>query len=149
MDHEILLKKLQNLGIKGNALAWIKSFLTGRTQKVAVDGHHSDPAPVLSGVPQGTVLGPVLFIVYINDMKDCILHAPLRSFADDTRLLQAIETIEDVKKLQKDLQNVIQWSIENNMQLHEDKFEFMQHVLSKDALLLKELPFVVYEQLYT
>ena len=149
VDHEILLKKVHNLGIRVKLYDWIKEFLSERVQKVSVDGIHSEPRNVLSGVPQGTVLGPILFLIYMNDIDKILMYASLRSFADDTRIVKKIETLDDVQLLQTDLENVIKWSSENNMQLHEDKFEFIQHnITTNDKELLNQLPFVQYKQCY-
>ena len=150
VDNGILLRKIHNSGIRGKLFSWIKEFLHERSQKVCVKGYHSFIELVISGVPQGTVLGPILFIIYINDMKSCSVHSSLRSFADDTRLVQKIESLSDVSLLQSDLDRVVEWSVSNNMQLNQDKFELMQHnVPNYNKKLLLELPFVLYEQCYT
>ena len=84
VPHQRLLNKLSYYGISGKTHQWIKNFLIGRTQNVLVDGHLSDPADVGSGVPQGTVLGPLLFLLYINDLP--LILSPgtrIRLFADD------------------------------------------------------------------
>ena len=140
MDHEILLAKLHAYGIRGNLLAWIKSYLSNRVQTVVINGTHSYPAKVKSGVPQGTVLGPILFLVYINDLHQCINHSLISHFADDTRILKAIGLATDVSQLQEDLQQTIMWSEKNKMVLHEDKFELLCHSTSK-LNPLQQLPF--------
>ena len=108
---------------------------------VAVSGQVSYAAKVTSGVPQGTVLGPLLFLLYINDMEDCVKHSTVRHFADDTRLLKEITSQEDIKLLQEDLINVSTWSRKNNMELHEKKFELLSYSTRKHSLLLSELPY--------
>ena len=107
---------------------------------MVINGAHSYPAKVISGVPQGTVLGPILFLVYINDLHQCIHHSLISHFADDTRILKAISTSEDVSLLQQDLNETISWSNRNHMILHEDKFELMCHTTSK-CNLSQQLPF--------
>ena len=101
--------------------------MTDRTQHVVLNGISSFAAAVLSGVPQGSVLGPLLFILFINDMKVCIKSSVIRFFADDTRILKHIFGESDVQELQDDLNRIIQWAKENNMALHEDKFEVIRH----------------------
>ena len=98
-------------------------------------------ALIISGVPQGTVLGPILFLVFINDITTCITTSTIRCFADDTRITKGIRDENDVAILQHDLDKVMQWSSKNNMTLHEDKFEYMCHSASK-SYHLRELPFV-------
>ena len=90
VNHKLLLKKVWAYGIRGKVYSWIESFLTERTQVVGVNGVYSFIAVVLSGVPQGTVIGPILFLIYINDLEKCVSHSLLSSFADDTRILRAI-----------------------------------------------------------
>ena len=85
VPHKRLLNKLNYYGITGPTLQWINSFLSNRTQTVSVNGYHSSPANVISGVPQGSVLGPVLFLLYINDITDSI-NSNIRLFADDSIL---------------------------------------------------------------
>ena len=85
VPHQRLVMKLNDYGIRGNTLCWIQSFLSGQTQRVAVEGELSDVGRVTSGVPQGSVLGPTLFSIYINDIGENI-SARVRLFADDTIL---------------------------------------------------------------
>ncbi|CAB3995716.1 Hypothetical predicted protein [Paramuricea clavata] len=72
VSHDLLLVKLHNFGIKGNLLRWFKNYLSGRFQRVTVHGVTSQPLPVLSGVPQGSILGPILFLIYVNDLPDSV-----------------------------------------------------------------------------
>ena len=152
VDHRVLLKKIRALGISGKLYKWIKSFLSNRFQKVVVDGAHSYITLVISGVPQGTVLGPILFLIYLNDINSSIENgSAIRSFADDSRLLKAIASSEDSSSLQLDLQNVISWATTNNMLLHQDKFELMQYTTSLNnhtKTLLESLPFNEYSRYY-
>ena len=89
VNHSKLLWKLHQYGIRGNALAWIRAFLGNRSQTVVLDGEESESAPVTSGVPQGSVLGPILFLIYINDLPD-ELSSQVRLFADDTAVYLTI-----------------------------------------------------------
>ena len=119
---------------------WINSYLTNRQQTVVINGEHSKSANVVSGVPQGTVLGPVMFIIYLNDLASCIKHSVVSSFADDTRLKKSITSTNDTKNLQEDLECAIKWSERNNMKLHQSKFELLSHSTGR-AKLISELPF--------
>ena len=85
VPHKRLIGKLESYGIGGNLLSWIISFLTDRTQEVIVNGITSSTQPVLSGIPQGSVLGPLLFVIYINDLPDN-LKSPSLMFAVDTQI---------------------------------------------------------------
>ena len=148
VDHRLLLAKLYRYGFNDKLVKWVESFLTGRFQKVLVDGHASYLAAILSGVPQGTVLGPLLFILFINDMEQCVQSSTIRFFADDTRLSKQISSEADVQDLQNDLNKVIAWAKQNNMELHEDKFEVMVH-LYRPSFTLYELPFTCELMAYT
>ena len=107
VNHAILIHKLHLSGISGKILNWVKNFLDNRTQKVVVDGAESVPAPVISGVPQGTVLGPVLFIIYMNDLHKVIKNSILKCFADDSKLIMNIKNRTTRLKLMEDLKAVL------------------------------------------
>ncbi|MCP4491840.1 MAG: reverse transcriptase family protein, partial [Gammaproteobacteria bacterium] len=141
VDHKLLIKKLHRYAINPKIIKWIESFLSDRKQAVVVDGHVSFLALIISGVPQGTVLGPILFLIFINDIEHCITKSIIRCFADDTRVSKSVSCEHDVSLLQNDLYSVIQWSERNNMVLHMDKFEYMCHRHNRRSTLV-ELPFV-------
>ena len=101
---------------------WIASFLRNRSQTILVDSAHSDPSPVLSGVPQGTVLGPLLFLIYINDINSNLSPGTsLRLFADDSLLYRQILSPEDQDTLQSDLNTLQTWESNNKMEFHPQK----------------------------
>ena len=103
VPHQRLLYKLKFYGIKNQTLTWISAFLSNRTQTVVLDGESSDIAPVTSGVPQGTVRGPVLFLVYINDLSEYMKSSQLRLFADDSIIYKTIKSPKDCDSLHEDL----------------------------------------------
>ena len=140
VDHRLLISKLQRYDLIPKLVKWIDSFLSNRDQVVVVNGKHSRPSKILSGVPQGSVLGPVLFVVFINDLECKIKSSVVRFFADDTKICKQISTVQDVHELQNDLETVMHWSKANNMKLHEHKFELMLHGTNHN-LLLHELPY--------
>ena len=101
VGHGRLLQKLGHYGVRGKTQRWIRGFLSGRTQEVVVEGQHSGRVPVTSGVPQGSVLGPCLFLHYINDLPEGI-GSTVRLFADDTVMYLTIASQTDSHKLQTD-----------------------------------------------
>ena len=126
VNHQILLHKIEQMKITGKIKTWIQTFLTMRTQTVVVDGHKSNPAKVLSGVPQGTVLGPALFIIYMNNITEFVQHTILKMFADDSKLIASIKCSEDRNKLLEDLKALVIWTNKNSMRFNEDKFQLLQ-----------------------
>ena len=120
VPHRRLIGKLEAYGIVGPILDWIKDYLSGRTHLVIVNGTKSKEAPVISGIPQGTVLGPLLFVLYINDLLDNVTsHGFL--YADDTKIFRQISTQKDSEKLQNDIENLEDWSNKWLLRFHPDK----------------------------
>ena len=107
VPHKRLMVKLEGYGINGDILRWIRSFLTGRTQCVNVDGVRSMWKKVLSGIPQGSVLGPILFVIFINDLPEDVLFNFCKMFADDCKLYGAVN---QVNLMQSDLTHMEEWS---------------------------------------
>ena len=136
VDHKILLSKLDCMGIQGPLHDWMSSFLQGRTQYVIVDGAFSDPCKVLSGVPQGTVLGPLFFLIYINDIQDNLSPGTfLRLFADDSLLYRVINDISDCYTLQKDLLQLQKWEKDNKMEFHPNKCQMIRLTNKTDHIV--------------
>ena len=122
VDHKTLVKKLKKSKIGGELLLWLSCFLAERKQTVVVEGAHSRTAKVKSGVPHGTVLGPVLFLICLNDMEKKGQGSKISSIADDTRLLKTIYSDADCELLQRDLGGIYDWANCNKMDLNGDKF---------------------------
>ena len=129
VPHKRLLAKLKYYGIRGTNLKWIEAFLSDRTQQVVVDGETSNTAPVISGIPQGSVLGPILFLAFINDMPDCV-KAQCRLFADDSIIYRTVNSEEDAIKLQLDLDALHQWESDWGMTFNPSKCNVI-HVTRK------------------
>ena len=108
VPHRRLLLKLEHYGVRGPLLSWIGDFLAERSQKVTLEGTTSEEAAVTSGVPQGTILGPLLFLVYINDLPACV-SSEARLFADDCLLYRTIKSQHDADILQDDLNSLQRW----------------------------------------
>ena len=117
---ERLFRKLESHGVGGQALQWIKQWLSNRRQRVTINNMFSQWGEVTSGVPQGSVLGPVLFLVYINDI-DLGLLSKLSKFADDSKLCKNVQNDNDREALQQDLDKLDQWSQKWQMQFNADK----------------------------
>ena len=105
-----------------------------------LNGVHSEIAKVISGVPQGSVLGPLFFILFINDLEQVVTSSTVSFFADDTRVSKQIDCYADSLMLQEDLYSILDWSRRNNMKLHEQKFELLNH-LHNSSNSCSEFPF--------
>lgn len=119
-----LYKKLLSHGVSGNILNWVQNWLSNRRQRVGIENDYSDWAAVTSGVPQGSVLGPILFIMYINDLDSNII-SKLGKFADDSKLGRGVSCKEDVECLRQDLAKLEKWSEDWQMQFNIDKCSVM------------------------
>ena len=102
VPHRRLLLKLQAIGVDGPLLNWIEAFLSDRRQRVGIEGAYSGWAHVTSGIPQGSVLGPILFLVYINDLPD-VVRCTAKLFADDTKVYRSVASDKDQELLQSDI----------------------------------------------
>jgi Reverse transcriptase (RNA-dependent DNA polymerase) len=125
VPHRRLLSKLDRYGVRGLLQRWLESFLVGRTQHVRFNGACSSPSEVPSGVIQGSVLGPLLFNIYVADLPSVVKSARLEQYADDCSLSKEIENQEDADALQEDLDNVSRWCQENGLTLNAKKCKAM------------------------
>ena len=125
-DHGILLHKIKSLGIKGKIGRWIYSFLIGRLQEVLVKGHKSSKSPLKSGVPQGSVLGPILFLIYVSDIGEDLVASVL-VYVDDTKLTHKVKNEKDVEFVQDELKKLHQWGQKNNMEFNGNKFQVVRY----------------------
>ena len=122
VDYQILLAKLSHYGIRGVSNDWFKSCLSNRSQYVSINGYDSRLAAIICGVPQGSVLGPLLFLLYINDLNQAIKFCKVQHFADDTNLLCLGNSIKKLNKLvNADLKRLVNWLNANKISLNAKK----------------------------
>ena len=124
VPHQRLLNKLRGYGIKGPLLNWLENFLIGRKQRVVLNGEESEWTEVTSGIPQGSVLGPILFIIYINDLPDTV-KSMVKLFADDTKIYSVVNNEEDQECLQSDINNLMAWSQKWMLTFNKKKCKYM------------------------
>ena len=121
VSHTALINKLRNYNIGGFLLQWFTSYLHDRQQRVTTLGATSSQKPVCSGVPQGSILGPILFLLYVNDLPDALTNSTVACFADDTKIFRRIDSINDAILLQDDLNNLESWSKTSGLMFNEEK----------------------------
>jgi len=127
-----MLHDIKDIGISGKIGVFFANFVQGRWQCIAANRNRSSWDSVVSGVPQGTVLGPILFLILLNNIDENITDSRVTSFADDTRISRAIKTSTDCEKLQADLQKIYDWCQTNNMTLNSNKFELLNYGRDED-----------------
>ena len=119
VDHTILLSKLSTYGIQDNAFNWFRSYLENRTQICSVSGSLSKTCSLQCGIPQGTILGPLLFLLYINDLPNCLTNSYPRMYADDTHFTYTEKDVNIIQScLNEDLLNISKWLIANKLTLN-------------------------------
>lgn len=123
VNHSVLLSKLEAYGVSGMTLQWLSSYLRDRTLVVKIKGQLSNKIFPTSGVPQGSHLGPLLFIIFINDIKNYIKSCEFICYADDLKLYREIKSIDDMLMLQDDLESLYDWSVINKLPLNFEKCE--------------------------
>ena len=144
VPHDKLLHEIDSYGIQGHTLKWLSSFLKDRTMKVVVEGEQSKSVTVESGVPQGTVLGPLMFLCHINDLPD-VVRSQVKLFADDCLLYRQIKSNEDHVLLQKDFTELEIWASRWGMRFNEKKCYVMgirntsSHLYQMDNTILQQV----------
>ncbi|CAM5079620.1 unnamed protein product [Natator depressus] len=124
VPHQRLLNKISSHGIRGMVLSWIGNWLKDRKQRIGINGQFSEWREVNSSVPQGSVLGPVLFNIFINDLEKGV-NSEVATFADDTKLLKIVKSQVDCQELQKDLTKLGDWATKWQMKFNVDKCKVM------------------------
>ena len=133
--HPLLLCKLEQSNVSGRLLDWFNPYLTNRKQRVTVSGETSTEMLVSSGVPQGSLLGPLLLLLFVNNLPDRCSSSNMACFADDTKIYKLIDSVVDSKALQFDLDSLMDWSTSTFLSAYIKKRE----ILSSNDILRKGL----------
>lgn len=134
VDHVILLSKLQNLGIHGDLLRWVRSYLSRRSQAVVVGGYRSDFVSIPSGVPQGSLLGPLFYCAYLYDVRSCFEYAKHLLYADDMKIYLRIRSRLDCELIQRDLNSLYQYYTRNNININISKCQCISFTRCKKPI---------------
>ena len=136
VSHDIILEKLKHqYGVDGKLLSFILNYLKDRKQRVVIDGQFSTWQPVLSGVPQGSVLGPTLFVLFINDIVNVLSDdTKVLLYADDMKIWRKVDSADDQTILQNDINRLYRWSVSNKMNFHPSKCKVVQSTLRHNIL---------------
>ena len=137
VDHNILLQKMQVYGIRGNAFSWFSSYLSGRCQRVIFNGTLSETTcTVECGVPQGSILGPLLYLIYINDINQCLQYCHVTLYADDTTLVATANNYKDLYRIANDdLSALSEWLCLNKLTMNISKTKYITYSISQRTVL--------------
>ena len=124
VDHEILISKLESYGLRNIELDWFRNYLTDRKQQVSLGKELSDPCLITSGVPQGSILGPLLFVLFVNDLPIVLERCQIPMYADDTVMYFAASNAQEISStLTSELAKVNDWLVHNSLFIHQGKTE--------------------------
>lgn len=131
VNHSLLLRKLKKFGLHSSLIQFLTSYLVGRLQYVFANSTLSETYTVKSGVPQGSILGPLLFLIFINDIGRGIIYCKILLFADDLKIYREIKSLDDLIKLQEDINNLYKWSVENKLPFNISKCSIVTYSRAK------------------
>lgn len=137
IDHKILLSKLLSLGIRGDLFRWFTSYVLCRSQSVVLNGYSSSWVYIPSGVPQGSLLGPLLFVIFINDIGSCLLNSKFLLFADDMKIFKVVNNTSDAILLQEDLDRLDAYCLANKLELNVSKCFYINFTRKRNIFNFK------------
>ena len=135
IQHNLLLRKLEKMGISGDLLRWFASYVQNRSQAVVINNYISSWVAIPSGIPQGSLLGPLLFIIFVNDIEKCFFHSHLLSFADDMKIFSTVSSPSDALLLQEDLYRLERYCALNHLDLNPSKCNVITYTRKRNVVL--------------